>query len=231
MDESYSCWLIEHSEINLCIGMCGVEFKWVTFTDPDALQFARKADAEMVMRLIDPMTRAMGVPRDHMFCCGPQESVSMVRFPPRGPDTCICADPENCTTPVKGCRALMGSTTMVGCQAAINDLWEGYRERCNYCQGDMGLCISCPGPCRGREAVRAFAKLQVPIKGLISSERLMNEMTTPGLIETLKRVADELPVYREETAARLREAAKRLANFYEQYASTVARQQPHTEGK
>jgi hypothetical protein len=31
--------------------------------------------------------------------------VSPGRFPPRGPDTCICADPENCTTPVPGCRA------------------------------------------------------------------------------------------------------------------------------
>lgn len=27
------------------------------------------------------------------------------KYPPRGPGTCACADPENCTEPVRGCRA------------------------------------------------------------------------------------------------------------------------------
>lgn len=37
----------------------------------------------------------------------------------------------------------------------VSDLYEAYRERCNYCRGEYGFCISCPGPCRGREAMRA----------------------------------------------------------------------------
>lgn len=68
--EPYSCWLIENSEINLCIGMCGDAFKWVAFTDPVALQFARKEDADAVMRLLPSEVRERGVARDHMFNCG-----------------------------------------------------------------------------------------------------------------------------------------------------------------
>jgi hypothetical protein len=40
-------WLIEKGQ--LCLGSCGNKPAWVTFTDPSAVRFARKVDAENML--------------------------------------------------------------------------------------------------------------------------------------------------------------------------------------
>ena len=37
-------WLIEKGQ--LCLGLCGSKPAWVTFTNPTAIRFSRKEDAE-----------------------------------------------------------------------------------------------------------------------------------------------------------------------------------------
>ena len=44
-------WLIEDEYGKLCIGMECNKIKWVTFTNPDAIRFARKRDAENAITL------------------------------------------------------------------------------------------------------------------------------------------------------------------------------------
>jgi len=44
-------WLVEDEYGKLCIGMECNKIKWVTFTNPDAIRFARKRDAENAITL------------------------------------------------------------------------------------------------------------------------------------------------------------------------------------
>lgn len=48
---------------------------------------------------------SQGVAQFPCPACGGGKPHEIRQFPPRGPDTCACADPENCTEPVPGCRA------------------------------------------------------------------------------------------------------------------------------
>jgi hypothetical protein len=56
-------WLVEDEFGRLCLGMECSKLAWVTFTNPDALHFSRKIDAENAITLWN----LNGIAREHSW--------------------------------------------------------------------------------------------------------------------------------------------------------------------
>ncbi len=63
-------WLIEKGQ--LCLGSCDRKPRWVTFTDPTAVRFARNIDAENMLNSLRSMSDKGAFEsctiNDHMWC-------------------------------------------------------------------------------------------------------------------------------------------------------------------